>query len=452
MSGAADRRARGGDFDFVIVGGGVTASVMASLFLARRLAAPGRVAIIAERQPQSPAASPSAEADWDLRVFALSRASQRLLQICGAWQLLPPGKMHAYERVCVWDARGSPPPGGPAPGSPSGGGRPRAGLGAGSLSFDCAELGEPNLGFIVEGRALQTQCRLAARAAGVVFVEAGIEGIVVDDGNVRIRLNDGRDLQSQLLIAADGVDSATRGLLGIETAGHAYHQDALVAHVRTAKAHCNTAWQRFLPTGPLAFLPLSDGRSSIVWSVVHAEATRLRSLDATAFGAALTAASGEVLGSCELTTPVASFPLKLQYALDYARPRAVLVGDAAHVVHPLAGQGLNLGFLDCASLVDVLSGDLRDPGGQGFNGEHKLLRRYERLRKAENLLAATAMDGLERLFSSDNTTLSRLRLAGLSAVGRVPFIKRNLAERALGLSGDVPAFLRTEPHSRGDFR
>jgi 2-octaprenylphenol hydroxylase len=446
MSGAADRRAGGGDFDFVIVGGGVTASVMASLVLARRLAAPGRVAIIAERPSYSPAASPIAESDWDLRVFALSRASQRLLQICGAWQLLPPGKMHAYERVCVWDARGSPPPEGP-----SGAGRPRGGL-AGSLSFDCAELGEPNLGFIVEGRALQTQCSLAARAAGVVFVEAGIEGIVIGEGNVRIRLNDGRDLHGQLLIAADGVDSATRGLLGIETAGHAYHQDALVAHVRTAKAHLNTAWQRFLPTGPLAFLPLSDGRSSIVWSVVHAEATRLRSLDATAFGAALTAASGGVLGSCELTTPVASFPLKLQYALDYARPRAVLVGDAAHVVHPLAGQGLNLGLLDCASLADVLSGDLREPGGQGFNGEHKLLRRYERRRKAENLLAATAMDGLERLFSSDNPALSRLRLAGLSAVGRVPFIKRRLAERALGLSGDVPAFLRTEPDSRRDVR
>jgi 2-octaprenylphenol hydroxylase len=446
MSGAADRRAGGGDFDFVIVGGGVTASVMASLVLARRLAAPGRVAIIAERPSYSLAASPIAEWDWDLRVFALSRASQRLLQICGAWQLLPPGKMHAYERVCVWDARGGPPPE-----SPSGAGRPRGEL-AGSLSFDCAELGEPNLGFIVEGRALQTQCCLAARAAGVVFVEAGIESIVIGEGNVRIRLNDGRDLQGQLLIAADGVDSATRGLLGIETAGHAYHQDALVAHVRTAKAHCDTAWQRFLPSGPLAFLPLSDGRSSIVWSVVHAEATRLRSLDATAFGAALTAASGGVLGSCELTTPVASFPLKLQYALDYARPRAVLVGDAAHVVHPLAGQGLNLGLLDCASLADVLSGDLREPGGQGFNGEHKLLRRYERRRKAENLLAATAMDGLERLFSSDNPALSRLRLAGLSAVGRVPFIKRRLAERALGLSGDVPAFLRTEPDSRRDFR
>jgi len=422
--GPIGRAAAGRDFDFLIVGAGVTGAAMASLAVARKLAAPGRVAIIADGS-SSRAAAPVAEADWDLRVFALSRASQRMLQICGAWQHLPRQKMCAYERMCVWDSRSEP-------------------HGSGSLNFDCAELGEPDLGFIVEGRALQTQCRRAASAAGVVFIEAGIEGIVVGDANVRIRLNDGRDLQGQLLIAADGADSTTRKLLGIETAGHAYHQDALVAHVRTAKAHRNTAWQRFLPTGPLALLPLPDGRSSVVWSVVRAEATRLRSLDAAAFGAALAAASGEVLGSCELTTPVASFPLKLQYALDYVRPRAVLLGDAAHVVHPLAGQGLNLGLLDCASLAEVLGSDLRDLGSAGFFGEHALLRRYERRRRSENLLAATALDGLERLFSSENPALSRLRVAAFGAVGRVPFIKRSLALRALGVSGDVPAFLKGE--------
>jgi 2-octaprenylphenol hydroxylase len=426
-TGGAPNRTGGRDFDFVVVGAGITASVMASVALACKLVVPGRVAIVAERPVFPAAASSIAESDWGLRVFALSRASQRLLRICGAWQLLPSQKICAYERMCVWDAQGGEP------------------HGAGSLNFDCAELGEPNLGFIVEGDALQTQCHRAASAAGVVFIEAGIDGIAVADANVRIRLNDGRELQSQLLIAADGADSKARALLGIETAGHAYHQDALVAHVRTAKPHRNTAWQRFLPTGPLAFLPLPDGRSSIVWSAARAEAVRLRSLDPAAFGAALAAASGEVLGSCELTTPVASFPLKLQYALEYARPRAVLVGDAAHAVHPLAGQGLNLGLLDCASLAEVLSGDLRNRGSQRSLGEFKLLRRYERWRKAENLLAATAMDGLERLFSSGNPALSRLRVAGLGAVGRMPFIKRRLALRALGLRGDLPAFLMTDP-------
>jgi 2-polyprenyl-6-methoxyphenol hydroxylase-like FAD-dependent oxidoreductase len=171
----------------------------------------------------------------------------------------------------------------------------------------------------------------------------------------------------------------------------------------------------------------------------------LRGLDDEAFGAALTAAGGAVLGECELSSPLLSFPLKLQYALDYARPRAVLLGDAAHVVHPLAGQGLNLGLLDCAALAEVLG----EAGGAGYFGEHKLLRRYERWRRSENLLAAGALDGLERLFSNADPLRAGLRAAGLSAVGKVPFVKRRLAQRALGLVGDVPEFLKVDrswPH------
>jgi 2-octaprenylphenol hydroxylase len=152
-----------------------------------------------------------------------------------------------------------------------------------------------------------------------------------------------------------------------------------------------------------------------------------------------------VLGACELSSSTGSFPLKLQYALNYVRPRAVLLGDAAHVVHPLAGQGLNLGLLDCAALADVLGG----AGGAGFFGEHKLLRRYERRRRSENLLAAGALDGLERLFSTSNALAAGLRAAGLRAVDKAPFIKRRLARRALGLAGDVPQFLKADrpwPH------
>jgi 2-octaprenylphenol hydroxylase len=170
----------------------------------------------------------------------------------------------------------------------------------------------------------------------------------------------------------------------------------------------------------------------------------LVALDRAAFGAALTAASGEALGECELTTALASFPLKLQYALEYVRPRAVLLGDAAHSVHPLAGQGLNLGLLDCAALADVLG----EAGGAARFGEHKLLRRYERWRRSENLLAAAALDGLERLFSTADPLGTRLRTAGLSAVDKLPFLKRRFAQRALGLIGDVPAFLKHESASR----
>ena len=406
-----------GDFDVVIVGAGVIGAVMASLLVVRKLSAPGRVAIIADRF----AAAPAADADWDMRVFALSRASERVLKACRVWDALPVQRVFAYERMCVWDAGGEPD-------------------GKGSLRFDCAEIGEPNLGCIVDGRALQWQCLQAARAAGAVLIEAGLEAVTATDADISVRLSDGRALRSGLLIAADGQESKARALLGIDTGGHIYHQDALVAHVRTAKSHANTAWQRFLPAGPLALLPLADGRSSIVWSTALAGAARLRALDAEAFGAALTAASGAVLGDCELSTPLASFPLKLQYALDYARPRAVLLGDAAHVVHPLAGQGLNLGLLDCAVLADVLG----QAGGGAFFGEHGLLRRYERRRRSENMLAAGAFDGLERLFSTANPLGAGLRAAGLSAVGKVPFLKRRLAQRALGLTGDLPSFLKAD--------
>jgi 2-octaprenylphenol hydroxylase len=211
-----------------------------------------------------------------------------------------------------------------------------------------------------------------------------------------------------------------------------------VAHVRTTGSHRSTAWQRFLSTGPLAFLPLSDGRSSIVWSVMREEAVRLRALDAREFAAAVLAASGGVLGDIELTTPVASFPIHLQYALDYVRPRAALVGDAAHAVHPLAGQGLNLGLLDCASLVEAMG----EAGGAGSPGDHGALRRYERRRKSENLLTAAALDGLERLFASSNPGVSRLRSAGLGAVAGLPLVRRRLARRALGIDGDVPEFVK----------
>ena len=406
------------DFDVVVIGAGVIGATMAALLGARRLAGAGRVALITDA-PGAPAALAD---DWDLRVFALSRASQRLLQLCGTWQRIPKARCHPYERMCVWDASGVP------------GGR-------GSLTFDCAEIGEPNLGFIVEGRALASASLESVGASGAVLFEGAVQTLRVDAQEARVRLEDGRELAAKLVIAADGVASKSRELLGIETAGHAYHQDALVAHVRTTQPHRNTAWQRFLPGGPLAFLPLPDGRSSIVWSVAREAAGHLRSLEPGAFAAALETASAGALGAIELTTPVASFALQLKVAVDYLRTRAVLLGDAGHAVHPLAGQGLNLGLLDCASLADELA---PAQGNAELLGEPRLLRSYERRRKSENLLAATALDALERLFSSSNPLIERLRAAGLGAVGRAPVLKRALALRALGLAGDVPAFLRAE--------
>ncbi|MFI4891592.1 MAG: FAD-dependent monooxygenase [Steroidobacterales bacterium] len=403
------------NIDIVVVGAGVIGTVAATLLIHRGVARSGRIALIADRLPAAGAPG----ADWDLRVFALSRASERILRLCGVWERLAPDRLCAYERMCVWDESGS-------------------AQGSGSLSFDCAEIGEPDLGSIVEGRALQAQCLQAARAAGVILIESGIGSVTMADADVRIRVTDGRELRAQLILAADGVESKTRGLLGIESAGHSYHQDALVAHVRTAKPHQRTAWQRFLRTGPLALLPLPDGRCSIVWSTATPTAARLAALDPDAFGAELTEASAGVLGRCELTTPIARFPLRLQYASHYVCPRAALLGDAAHAVHPLAGQGLNLGLLDAAALAEVLG----EATGSASPGDLRLLRRYERWRKSENLLAATAMDSLERLFTNSNSAVQGLRSAGLSLVGRLPALKRQFARQALGLAGDVPSFLR----------
>jgi 2-octaprenylphenol hydroxylase len=403
------------DFDIVVVGAGVIGAVAAALLIHRTVVSPGRIAVVAERLPLP--APPGA--DWDLRVFALSRASERLLRLCGVWERLPPDRLCAYERMCVWDESGTP-------------------QNAASLSFDCAEIGEPDLGAIVEGRALQWQCLQSARAAGAVLIESGLRSVSCGEADAGISLADGRELHCQLILGADGVDSRTRELLGIESAGHSYHQDALVAHVRTERSHQHTAWQRFLRTGPLAFLPLPDGRSSIVWSADRIEAERLAALDGPAFSEALDEASAAVLGRCELATPIARFPLRLQYASQYVRPRAALLGDAAHVVHPLAGQGLNLGLLDCAALAEILG----EAAGTAALGDLRLLRRYERWRKSENLLAATALDALERLFSTGNAALSTLRGAGLGAVGALPVLKREFARRALGLAGDVPSFLK----------
>jgi 2-polyprenylphenol 6-hydroxylase len=408
-------RGRSPEFDVIIVGAGVIGTVMASLLLARKLSTAGRIAVVADQFPSAPQNG----ADWDLRVFALSRASERLLKICGVWDTLPARRVFPYERMCVWDAGGTP-------------------TGPGSLSFDCAEFGEPNLGYIVDGKALQWQCLQTARAAGVVLIEGSVEAVSAGDDDATLRLRDGRELHCTLLAAADGMNSKTRELLSIDTAGHAYHQDALVAHVQTARAHANTAWQRFLSTGPVAFLPLEDGRSSVVWSVTRQRADVLRAMDPEAFGQALTEASGAVLGECTLTTQLAAFPLKLQYAVDYVRPRAVLLGDAAHVVHPLAGQGLNLGLLDCAALTQVLG----DAGGAPNYGDHQHLRRYERWRRSENAIAAAALDGLERIFADSDPRSVALRNAGLGAVARLSFLKRGIAQRASGVSGDVPEFLK----------
>jgi 2-octaprenylphenol hydroxylase len=392
------------DFDVIVSGAGVAGASVAAALALRGVAAASRIALVAEQF----ISRPEPGADWDLRVFALSRASQRLLQATGAWPTLPASRCRPYERMCVWDAADAPDS-------------------AAALRFDAAELHEPDLGHMVEGPALQWAALEAARRAGVAMIEARITAATFGAAAAQLQLADSRLLQASLVIGADGARSTLRTMAGIEARGHAYHQCGLVAHVRTARPHRDTAWQRFLPTGPLALLPIDEERCSIVWSLPESRARELCAADAAAFEDALEEASGAVLGRCALSSPRASFPLQLQYAVDYVRPRLALLGDAAHAVHPLAGQGLNLGLRDAAALVEVLAAASPDS-----LGELAVLRRYERQRKSDNLLAAAAFDGLNRLFSNSNPLLGRLRSAGLAAVGRLGPLKQVFAHAALG--------------------
>lgn len=246
-------------------------------------------------------------------------------------------------------------------------------------------------------------------------------------------------LEADLLVGADGRDSWVRRQVGIEVKGWPYGQSAIVATVRPEHFHRETAWQRFLPSGPLAFLPLPDGLCSIVWSTRPEEAERLMALDDTAFGEALTAAFGCTLGEVTLEGPRGLFPLRLQHALEYVRPGLALVGDAAHAIHPLAGQGVNLGLMDAAALAEVLLA-ARQRGRP--MGSELTLSRYQRWRKGENLAMMAAMDGFKRLFSNRIPPLRLVRNLGLLAADRAEPLKRIIVRRAMGLSGDLPRLAR----------
>lgn len=407
------------DFDVVVVGGGMVGAGLAALLGARAATAALRVAVLEPR----PVRFPDPAEPWDLRVSALSRASQRLLELTAAWPRVVERGAGPYERMVIWDERSE-------PGSEE------------TLCFDAAEIGEPNLGHVVENRAVQAALLDRAIACGATLLRVGVESLEAGDEGVSVTTDDGRKVAAALVIAADGVDSTVRRLAGIATRGWAYGQEAVVAHLATEQPHQRTAWQRFLSTGPFALLPLADGRVSLVWSTTPERARELAGLDDESFGARVTEASAGVLGRLSPGTARACFPLRLLHALAYAGPRIVLVGDAAHGVHPLAGQGVNLGFLDCAALAQLLG----DAIGRGTGpGDRAVLRRYERWRKAENVPAMLLMDGLQRLFSTGHPLLSRVRRTGLGLVNRARPLKRTLMERALGLSGEVPQLLAGPP-------
>ncbi len=349
--------------------------------------------------------------DMDARVYALSRASQQLLEHVGVWQRVTQARASAYRRMRVWE--------GPDAYAPS------------ALDFDSADIGEPDLGHIVEDALLRTALADALTSApqAQLVIGAEIESVESHPREIVVALKDGGSLRGTALLAADGADSAVRRLLGLSAAGHRYEQTAVVTHVTSSRSHEETAWQRFLPGGPLALLPLADGRSSIVWSLPTLEAERLLAASDAEFIAELAAASGGVIGDLTACSKRVGFPLLASHALRYTAPRVALLGDAAHTVHPLAGQGMNLGVLDAASIAAVIEDAVL--AGEDL-GDLKVLRRYERQRKGDNLAMLAAFDSLNRLFGMPGW-VAPMRQLGLRAVEASGPVKRLLMRKALGL-------------------
>lgn len=390
---------RGPGLDIAVVGGGMVGAA-AALALSR---AGFSTALLEARPP----AAWNASDDVDLRVVGLAPSSVALLQELGVWTAIREARACPYSHMHVWDAENG-----------------------AAIDFNAADEGRDLLGYIVENNLVQWTLWQSLETAGVRrLCPATVKDYEVRSDRVMLELADGESVSVRLLVAADGAGSPLRERAGIATRGRDYAQRAVVAHVTTERPHAHTAWQRFLPTGPLALLPLADGRSSVVWSLPEAEARRVQSLDDQAFLNELGIASDFRLGRITAATPRVAFPLKLQLADIYQAERFVLLGDAAHTVHPLAGQGVNLGLRDVIELRDTLV-EAREQG-RDMAGAH-VLRRYARRRRSADTLDAYGFDALARIYNWQSTPFVAARGLGVRILDRLAPLKRRLAAHAAG--------------------
>jgi 2-octaprenylphenol hydroxylase len=406
-------------FEVAVIGGGLTGACLAALLARHAGLEAKRIVLLAPEHLAPPLPAASAQPPAQLRVAAISRASEHVLRAADAWPRLNRARLCAYERMRVWHES--------------------AALdGAASLCFDAADLGEPNLGYVAEIGALQRACIDSFRDAGGTLIEAALEQLQIGADAAQLQCA-GRALAARLVVGADGARSAVRTAANITVRSRDYRQLAIVATVATARPHEYTAWQRFLRTGPLAFLPLFDGRSSIVWSLDLEAAAPVRDCSASEFNARLDAASALALGATHLDSERLSFPLHSMTAHSYVAARCALIGDAAHVIHPLAGQGANLGLLDAAALCEAIgvgTSMREDPGALS------ILRRYEQQRRTYNLLMDAAMSAFERGFALQGPAAWLINRT-LSIVNRSSALKAAFARQALGTAGELPRLARS---------
>lgn len=402
--------------DVIIAGGGLNGTALAVALASSGL----RVTLV------EPRAAATRESDaFDGRSYALSLGSQRLLKALDLWAAVAETTQPILD-IKITDGK----PGGPP--SPM------------VLEFDHAEIEEGPMGHMVEDRYLRRALMAAVAASERITAVTGhtIEDHAATASGVMVTLEDGTELVARLLVGCDGKTSATATRAGIKRQGWSYGQTSLVCAIAHEKPHHGCAHQYFMPAGPLAILPLKDNRSSIVWTEADAAAQEINARDDAGYLEALRPRFGDFLGEISLAGTRFTYPLALSLAERFVGDRVALVGDAAHAVHPIAGQGLNAGLKDVAALAEVLT-DARRRGED--IGRADVLGRYQQWRRFDTATLALATDGFNRLFSNDNPLLRLGRDVGLGVVNAVPALRRGFIREAAGLTGDVPRLNRGLP-------
>ena len=400
--------------DIVIIGGGMVGATLACALADSDM----RVAVVDHNSPTA-----FDDREYDLRVSAITLGSKAIFETVGTWDAMRAQRVSCIDAMTVWDEGGS-----------------------GRICFDSAEMAQPCLGYIVENRVILQAAleRMRGLRNVDVYSPATIREMTVGPDRAQVILDDDTTLAAELVVGADGAMSMVRHWAGIDSRSWSFEQKAIVATVRTSAPHAAVARQRFLATGPLAFLPLDHPNTcSIVWSADLARADALLAMANMDFIEALQTAiakgPGTDLGEVLEVSKRAAFPLTAIHAKKYVAERAVLVGDAAHRIHPLAGQGLNLGLADIAVLAEVLIDARRQ---KKDIGSRRVLRRYERWRRGSNELMLATMDGFKRLFGTDDPIARGLRNFGLDVADSLTPVKYRIMNYAAGLAGDLPKLMR----------